>query len=175
MKTIALSKVFAVGAVSLAVGCASAPAPTARAAGVERMQCDPSETSQDEAQLLRQTHVLRMEPIYSHVLTNKNESEERVNGARLIVRPPPGVDANRMTRILQCHSARVLLGQVDPAAVPHDPYWLPNAWVNIDVKPENGNYTVTVSADTVRDNLQVLGRAKGYADDHALATQPELP
>jgi hypothetical protein len=54
-------------------------------------------------------------------------------------------------------------------------YWLPDAWVNIDVRPEQGNFAVTLSADSVHDNLQVLGRAHHYAGDHMLATEPGLP
>jgi hypothetical protein len=118
--------------------------------------------------------VFSVEPLYSHIMTASG-SEERVDGVKLLVRPPPGVSADQMTRILQCHSARVLLGQVNPDAVRSDPYWLPDSWVNIQVTPENGNFAVTVSADTVRDNLKVFGRANRYADDHMLATDPELP
>jgi hypothetical protein len=72
-------------------------------------------------------------------MTSNNNSEERVSGAKLIVRPPAGVSAEQMTRVLQCHGARVLLGRVDSSAIPDDPYWLPDAWVHIDVRPENGN------------------------------------
>jgi hypothetical protein len=168
--------IFAVGAIALAAACASNPQPPgARAAGVERRQCDGSATAQSEVQLLRSVKVLEFQPIYSHVLTSNNNSEERVNGAKLLIRPPKGISAEQLTRILQCHSARVLLGQVDGAAVPNDPYWLPDAWVDIDVRPEQGNFAVTMSANSVRDNLQVLGRAHHYADDHALATEPGLP
>lgn len=162
------------GVISLASACASSPAPAARAAGVERMQCDREATAQD-AQLVRSAAVLHVEPLYSHVMTSNNNSEERVNGAKLLVRPPKGVSAEQMTRVLQCHSARLLLGRVDPNAIPNDPYWLPDTWVNIDVRPENGNFAVIVSADSVRDNLQVFGRANHYADDHMLATDPGLP
>jgi hypothetical protein len=139
---------------------------------VERTQCDPAATSHDD--LVRSIAVLRVQPLYSHVRTN-NTSEERVNGAKLLVRPPSGVSAEQLTRILQCHSARVLLGQLNSSAVPNDPYWLPDRWVNIEVKPENGNYAVTLSADSVRDNLQVFGRANQYADEHMIATDPGLP
>jgi len=160
------------GVLALASACASQPGATAQAAGVERMQCDSSSTSQDN--LVRSIAVLRVEPVYSHVRTN-NSSEERVNGAKLVVRPPKGVTADQLTRILQCHSARVLLGQLNSNAVPNDPYWLPDRWVNIDVRGENGNFAVTVSADTLNDNLQVYGRANHYADEHTLATDPGLP
>ncbi len=153
--------------------CASSPPPTARAAGVERMQCDASSAAQDD--LVRSTRVLSVEPVYSHVITSNNNSEERVNGAKMVVRPPTGVSSEQMTRILQCHSARVLLGQVNSNTVPNDPYWLPDTWVNIEVKPENGNFAITVSADSVRENLQVYGRANHYADDHMVATDPGLP
>jgi hypothetical protein len=163
---------FAMGALSLASACAGQPRATVQAAGVERMQCDASATSQDS--LVRSIAVLHVQPLYSHVRTN-NTSEERVNGAKLLVRPPQGVSAEELTRVLQCHSARVLLGQLSGTAVPNDPYWLPDTWVNIDVKSENGNFAVTVSADSVRDNLQVYGRANHYADEHMLATDPGLP
>lgn len=171
-----LAGIIAVGAFSLVAGCASnASAPAAKAAGVERLQCDGSATTQDEVELLRSARVLRFEPIYSHVASTNNSSEERVNGAKLLIRPPKGMSAEQMTRILQCHTARVVLGQANGAAVPNDPYWLPDAWVNIDVKPEEGNFAVIVSADSIRSNLLVLGRASHYADEHMLATEPGLP
>jgi hypothetical protein len=170
-----LKGVLTVGTVLLASACAASPPPTTTAARVERMQCDGSATALDEAQLLRSTSVLRVQPLYSHVMTSNNNAEERVNGAKLLIRPPKGVSAEQMTRILQCHSARVLLGQVNSADTPNDPYWLPDSWVNIQVKPEDGNFAVTVSADSVHDNLQVFGRASHYADEHMLATDPGLP
>jgi hypothetical protein len=160
------------GVVSLASACASAPLPVTRAVGVEQVQCDPTVTAQDA--LVRSTKVLSVQPLYSHIMT-ASASEERVDGVKLVVRPPQGVSAEQMTRILQCHSARALLGQVNREAVRSDPYWLPDSWVNIQVTPENGNFAVTVSADTVRDNPKVVGRANHYAGDHMLATDPELP
>jgi hypothetical protein len=163
------------GVIASATACASNPPPAAKAAAVERVQCDSQDTVQNGAELIRSTKVLHVEPIYSLVQSSNNNSEERVAGAKLLIRPPAGVTAEQMTRSLQCHSARVLLGQVDSANVPNDPYWLPDAWVNIQVKAEDGNFAVTVSADSVRENLQVFGRANHYADQHMLATDPGLP
>jgi hypothetical protein len=127
-----------------------------------------------QAALVRSTKVLSVEPLYSHIMTS-NTSEQRVDGAKLLVRPPSGVSAEKMTRILQCHSARVLLGQVNRDAVRHDPYWLPDRWVNIQVKPENGNFMIIVSADTVHEGLEVLAHANQYADEHTTAAEPDLP
>lgn len=160
------------GIFPLATACASAPTPASRAAGIEQYQCDASATAQDS--LVRSTKVLSVEPLYSHILTG-NTAEQRVDGAQLLVRPPRGVSAEQMTRMLQCHSARVLLGQVNRDAVRSDPYWLPDSWVNIKVTPARGNFVVTLSTDSIHDGLKVLERANDYADNHALAAEPELP
>jgi hypothetical protein len=154
-----------------AAACSSGPLPVTRAAGVERMQCDATTNSQD--QLVRSLKVLRVQPLYTHIMTGGDSEEERVNGATLIVRPPSGIGAEQLTRALQCHGARTLLGQL--SSTPNDPYFLPDRWVSIDVKPEGGNFAITLSADSVHDNLQVYSRANHYADEHAVATDPGLP
>jgi hypothetical protein len=160
-----------VGLISVAAACTSSPLPAAKAAGVAHdQQCDDTENG---LALLRSTTVIRIDPVYSHVMTADN-SEERVNGAKLLVRPPDGLTADQMARVLQCHSANVLLGQVSPSAIANDPYWLPNSWVDIHVAPENGNFAVTLTADSVTDNLRVLSRANRYGDAHQLASEPPI-
>ena len=144
--------------------CAARLAPTAKATQVEQTECS-NETAQDDLRLLQTAKVLRAEPIYGKIHTNTTD-EERVNGATLIIRPPEGVSTDRLAQMLQCHSAGVLLGQVDRSKFPDDPYWLPNAWLDIDVKPEGRNFAVTLSANTVAKNLQVLQRATAFADTH---------
>jgi len=163
----------AIGAASLASACSVSVPPTSRAAAVEHRQCAGSEGSQqqDDIRLLQATTVLGAEPLYSHMHTNTND-EERVSGAKLIIRPPQGVSADRLAALLQCHSARLLLGQVDRSQLPDDPYWLPQAWVDIDVTPQAGNFVVTLSADSVSKNLQVLQRATAFADAHRPAAAP---
>jgi len=168
LRNAAIVGVFVLGGAA----CAGRPQAGVQAAGVEREQCDASSTAQDG--LVRSLRVIHVEPLYSHVRSN-NTSEARVNGAKLVVRPPQGVSAEQLTRVLQCHSARVLLGQLSGNEVGSDPYWLPNGWVNIEVTPDNGNFAVTLSADTVRDNLAVYGRANHYADEHMVAADPGLP
>jgi hypothetical protein len=119
----------------------------------------------DDVRVLESTRVLKAEPIYAYMHTNDND-EERVNGATLVVRAPEGVSADKLAQLLQCHSAAVLLGQVDSSKFSDDPTWLPNAWLDIDVKPQAGNFAVTLNANTVAGNLQVLHRATAFADAH---------
>lgn len=132
------------------------------------MQCDGEATSVAATALLRSNDVLRVQPLYSHVLILPNNAEERVTGAKLLVRPPQGMSADEMTRVLQCHSARVVLQKVNGAEIANDPFWLSDRWVHILVTPENGNFAVTVMADTVHDNIEIFGRASRYASDHML-------
>jgi hypothetical protein len=159
------------GVVSLAAGCAGNVPPTAKAAQVEQIQCAGSKIGSDDLRLLETTTVLKAEPIYSRVHTRDND-EERVSGAKLLIRPPAGVSAEQLTRVLQCHSARVLLGQVDRSQLPDDPYWLPDAWIDINVTPESGNFAVTLESDSVAKNLQVLNRATAFAGTHRDTATP---
>jgi hypothetical protein len=147
------------------------------AASAEQEQCDARVTSPAATQLLQANAVLYIKPLYHHIIVNPNNAEERPSGVKLVLRPPTGVTAEELTRILQCHSARVLLGKVDPAEIPDDPYWLADRWLDIQVAPENGNFAVTVSADSVHDNMEVIGRATRYAHEHMLASEsiPQRP
>jgi hypothetical protein len=156
---------------TLVLACETDVPPATTAASVEQLQCDSRVTSPEMTQLLQANAVLYVKPIYRHILVNPNNAEDRVGGAKLVLRPPTGVSAEELTRILQCHSARVLLGKVNPADIPDDPYWLADRWLDIQVTAENGNFAVTVVADSVHDNIEVLDRATRYANDHMLAIE----
>jgi hypothetical protein len=164
-------------AISIAFGltfvlaCETGVPPATAAASAEHEQCDSRVTAPAVTQLLQANAVLSIKPLYHHIIENPNNAEDRISGAKLVLRPPAGVSAEELTRILQCHSARVLLGKVSPADVPDDPYWLADRWLDIQVTPENGNFAVTVVADSVHDNIEVLGRATRYAHEHMLAIE----
>jgi hypothetical protein len=150
---------------ALTVACASAFPPAEQAAEVERTQCDSGAVAEG---VIRSVKVIEAEPLYSYSASNAGDNDLKiVEGAKIVVRPPEGVSADKLLRILQCHSAQVLLGQ--RANVATDPFWLPGTWLNIDVKPEHGNYAVTLEADTVRDNLKVAAHAMAFGKAQALA------
>ena len=150
---------------SMTAACAGQVTPAATAAKVEHTQCPGVE--HDDVAVLNGTTVLRAQPIYTRQ-PSKSGEEERVSGVKLVIRPPEGVSPERLTRTLQCHSARALLGQVDRSQMPDDPYWLPDEWLDIAVVPENGNYAVSLQADSVAKNLQVFNRVSAYADSHGV-------
>jgi hypothetical protein len=124
-------------------------------------------SASDDLAVLQGLVVLQASPIYTHQ-HSKDGTDERVSGVRLLVRAPDSVSPERLTRTLQCHSARALLGQVDRSQLPDDPYFLPQEWLDINVVPENGNLAVSLAADSVAKNLQVLNRVSVYADSHSM-------
>ena len=158
-------KTTARGFALLAFGCwPSTVTPATQATELEKQQCNSGGAEQNEVQVLNNATVLRVTPLYGHVHTSPNTFESRINGAVVYVQPPKDLRPEQLTQIVQCHSARALLGEIDPNQIRNDPYWLPNAWLDIDVKPQPGSYAITISANSVKDGLQVLARAKAYAE-----------
>lgn len=102
-----------------------------------------------------------VEPAYAYVLGGPNGRDARLRGARIRVRPLPGATRESITRILQCHEARVVTGVV--AAAPADPYTLPERWLTIDVDSESDAFVVQVTTDDLADARRVLERARIFA------------
>jgi hypothetical protein len=166
--------VTALGLAFATTGCVEEPTPQARAADVERFQiCADARESADELRVLRDTKVLRVDPITFYVGADvHSEGGQRVGGVKLLVRPPDGVSADEMRRVLQCHHANFILGRVDPALVASDPYVLPETWVDIDVTPDRGFLSVRMEASRVWENLALLRHETDLANAPRLATAP---
>jgi hypothetical protein len=113
----------------------------------------------------------RVEGAYSHVV---DPPADHLRGAKILVRPLPGVSKESLTRSLECHQASVVLGKAP--AVENDPYTLPQRWVDIDVDSEGDAFVVFVRADEFRDAQKVLARAKDFlaAVRSAPAASPAL-
>lgn len=155
-------------AAALTSACADTP-PAVTAARVEHLQCDAVSDETRLAQLFNNGTVLGAEPRYSPVSPTKDNAGGPMRGAKILMRPPEGMSAEEMTRILQCHSARAALGQLHDQKTSKDPFSLPNAWVSIDVKSEDGNYAVTMEADRIADNQRLAALAASFAQAHGVA------
>jgi hypothetical protein len=159
--------------VALACGaCEIEQTPEARAANVAQMQCTDPQASGDEARVLRDTQIVKVQPWTFRAGSDvRSDGIVRVQGVKLLVRPPEGVSLEEMTRVLQCHSAKALLGRADLPPLPGDPYVLPDAWVDIEVISEHGVVVVRESADRIWQNLALLKRATAFAEEHPPPTQ----
>ena len=100
-----------------------------------------------------------VEPLHGHVQSGNN-SETRLLGARIHVRPLPGVTRELLARELQCHEARVLLGKAPPLA--RDPFSAAPQWVDIRVDSESNGFVVEVESFDFEVANAELGRAKAY-------------
>jgi hypothetical protein len=111
--------------------------------------------------LLPQGAVDSVEPAYSYVQSGPMAPEARMRGARIHVRPMPGMSRESLTRMLECHEARAVLGG---APLPDaDPFALPLRWLDIDVDSEGDGFVVQVRTDDFVAARKVLERAKSYA------------
>jgi hypothetical protein len=114
------------------------------------------------APLLSPSAVESVEPSYSYVQSGPGDREARLRGARIHVRPLPGLSRESIQRGLECHESRVVLGQ--PPASASDPYQLAGHWLDIDVNSEGDGFVVKVEptetdVDLARD---VLARARQF-------------
>jgi hypothetical protein len=77
------------------------------------------------------------------------------------MRPQPGFTADRIERTLRCHGARQVLGH--EAQVGCDPYWLPNARVQIDVEQDGDSFVVSIGSDSIEEARTILQHARAFA------------
>jgi hypothetical protein len=113
------------------------------------------------APLLSRSAVDSVEPAYSYVQSGPNDHEARLRGARIHIRPLPGFSREAMTRSLECHESRAMLGRVPAQA--DDPYVLDGSWLDIDVASEGDGFVASVLADGIDPARRVLERAQRFA------------
>jgi hypothetical protein len=160
---------IAFGAIGGTAACAPEPTPIQQATRALREQCvDPNEL-RDEARVLEETTVVRVEPVTFMVWSTRQQGGYALGATKLYAIAPTGMSADQMARAAQCHSAKALLSDVDPAALADDPFYLPDTWIDSDVKVEQGLFVVTLTAPKVWQNLAVLRRATAFAKEHAPA------
>ncbi|HTB76638.1 MAG TPA: hypothetical protein VK762_25500 [Polyangiaceae bacterium] len=118
------------------------------------------ESEQQAVPALTSSLVETVEPAYSTVPSG-NDRAIRLRGARLHLRPSLNVSAEALQRTLECHQARVTLG--DATATADDPYVLPGAWLDIDVGSSGDGLVAAVLVDHFEDARRVLDRARTFA------------
>ena len=111
--------------------------------------------------MLAPTAVETVQPAYSYVSSGPSTIEARLRGARLFLRPLPGLSHESLQRSLECHQSRVVLGVAPEFA--DDPYVLRGTWLDIVADSTGDGFVVAVQADTFPDAKRVLERAHRFA------------
>jgi hypothetical protein len=118
------------------------------------------ESEQQAAAALSPSLVEAVEPAYS-VVPSGNDRAIRLRGARLHLRPALNVSAQALQRTLECHQARVTLG--DSPVIADDPYVLSGAWLDIDVDSDGDGLIAAVRVRSFDDARHILDRARIFA------------
>lgn len=148
------------------VACSGVPflVPDSRTAADQARQVQPKCKDFGEAAvapLLAPSAIDAVEPAYSYVNSGPVDREARLRGARIRIKPLAGFSKETIARSIECHEARVVLGQA--VAPTDDPYVLPDHWLDIDVESEGDGFAVLVRTDEMDSSRQVLSRAQRYA------------
>lgn len=101
-----------------------------------------------------------MDPAYSYVSSGPVDREARLRGARIRIKPLPGLSRETIARSAECHEARAVLGQIP--ARPDDPYVLPDQWLDIDVESEGDGFAILARTDSTDAARRALERARRY-------------
>lgn len=145
-------------------GCALlSPLPDMRTPADRAREVSPlckSVSEEGMAALLSAALIDTVQPAYATVPSGPAEREARLRGARIRLRPMPGMSTEGLTRTVECHQSRVALGEVAP--VPDDPYVLPGSWLDLDATSARDSFVIVVSADDFEDARQVLERARRF-------------
>jgi hypothetical protein len=140
--------------------------PVERAVHFARSHCTDPNGSRDEARIVRETSIVAVEPITFVSWSTRQTGGRALGGTKLVVNAPAGVSADELARVLQCHTAKALLGEIDPAVLADDPFYLAGGWIDSEVTSEEGFFVVKLRSDAIWRNLIVLRRATAFAGAH---------
>ncbi|MGA3123601.1 MAG: hypothetical protein ABSF69_22775 [Polyangiaceae bacterium] len=156
---------------AMAAGCSEpAKGPADQAAFTDRTRCGPEVTDSAIAPILDGKAVQQVEPLYSTFDTDKSGETSKLRGAKITINALPGITAEWLDRELECHNARITLGQAQPT--PDDPFWLSGATLDIDVRPAKDGFIIGVAAFSSADAKQILDRAQSFAKAKAGPASP---
>jgi hypothetical protein len=152
--------------------CGKASAPDGRtaadqAAFMEHTRCGIDGDDQLLAPVLSGSAVQKVEPLYSNLGSNKAGPQSQLRGATITIVALPGMTAEWLDRALECHSAKSTLGH---ARAGGDPFWLPGAIVDIDVRSARDGFDAAVTGYSSDDAQAILARATAF-----MASKPAAP
>jgi hypothetical protein len=127
---------------------------------VENTRCAGVEEGPEVSEVLNGKSVTAVRPLYSSMESAKSDAHEELRGAIVTVSAQPGMTAQWLDRVLECHSAAETLGQ---RADNRDPFYLPDAVVDIAVQPAQDGFAINVSTLSPANAQRILDRANAWA------------
>jgi hypothetical protein len=149
------------------VGCFLSPLPDVRTPADRAREMAPKCTNDSPggtSAALLPSGIEAVQPAYAYVASGSTMREARLRGARLFLRPVPGLSRESLQRSLECHQTRAVLGR-EPE-LPDDPYVLTGAWLDIGAASTGDGFVIDVQADAFQDAKRVLDRARRFVAGH---------
>jgi hypothetical protein len=139
-----------------------ARSPADYAVFMERTRCAPDDDDKTVASVLSGSAVYAVQPLYSQSGAGKSGPQLELRGATVSVAALPGVSAEWLDRALECYGAKATLGHTQTAS--DDPFWLPNAFIDIDVRQAKDGFDIGLTGFSPDDARRILARAKAFAN-----------
>jgi len=145
----------------LALGCAHSTDERRREAARGDLALCNADVLAAEQAIVNPAAVESVEPCYSRVGQGRG-SEARLCGATVTLRVSPSFTREWLERVLLCHRARRVTEAVPAGAIPNDPFWLPDGWVDFAIDVERGRVHAHLYGDDVAQANQIFARAKAF-------------
>jgi hypothetical protein len=160
---------YALASTCLLAACQASAEPPQSAADeasqVVRTRCGPEVDETALGPILSGSVVRSAKPLYNNIEGSKGGDHAELRGAIVAVDAMPGITAEWLDRTLECHSARLVLGQGQEGAAARDPFWLPGSVVDIDVKSSRSGFLIAVAGASPDKARQVLDRARLFVSE----------
>jgi hypothetical protein len=127
---------------------------------VEQTRCAGVQAGAEVNTVLSGQAVTAIHPLYSAPDGSKSIESQELRGATITVSAQPGMTAEWLDRVLECHSAAETLGQ---APDHHDPFFLRDAVVDISVQPAKDGFAIHLSTYSPHNAQRILNRATAWA------------
>jgi hypothetical protein len=145
--------------VCLTCACSESVSDRARVVSGRPLECAEVETWPDELRTLTSGAVREVE---RHYIVDTCSGTAQVSGIRLLVPRPQGATSERWNRWRRCPSQRVFVTDASPSDSARGHFWIPNGWLDIEVKPSGADLAITLSAESLSKNVQLFRRTAAF-------------
>jgi hypothetical protein len=137
--------------------------PADEAAEFVRTRCASNADETAIAAVLDGSAIESVEPLYNNGLGGARVGHwSMLSGTVVTVRALPGITGEWLTRALECHSVRRVVGSIPESSMPNDPFWLPGRMVEIDAQSAHDSFRVEVRAAHPAEAQELLNRARAF-------------
>jgi len=153
---------FAYAGATLAIfacTCAETQLPSTSTATVTQNPCRDAKAWRYGLGILQPKIVVEIEPHYTR---NTCDGTTQVIGTQIVMSRPDESSAAALSQMLRCGASRVWIGKDNPSMPSRTPFWLPDGWLDVGVKPDGVNFLVTLSAESVPKNIQLFRRTTDF-------------